>query len=108
MDKRSPWYYFIRTKTKDVAECTTCSEKIKTVGGSTSGLQSHLKSQHKINFLKRKMEQNNDIQKTGKLPVNRYWKFFFTDLPVNEKIGKFTIPSTEYRKERIHEEKIIF
>jgi len=60
MDKKSIWNYFKRTLIKDAAICKQCLRQIKTAGGSTSGLHSHLKSQHKINLLKRDNEEMTD------------------------------------------------
>lgn len=69
----SVWNYFTRNETKDAAFCKECIEptKIKTNGGSTSGLHSHLRSQHQINLSKRKVEtaskeQLNNNSKTKK------------------------------------------
>lgn len=58
MDTKSPWHYFNRTAAKDVAVCKQCSKIIKAAGRSTSGLHNHLKSQHKINLLKRGKEKS--------------------------------------------------
>ena len=60
MDTNSPWHYFNRTAARDVAVCKQCTKKIKAVGGSTSGLHGHLKSQHNINLLKRRKEKSDD------------------------------------------------
>lgn len=51
MDTISVWHHY--NKTKDGGVCKLCSRQIKAAGGSTSGLHSHLKSQHDINLLKR-------------------------------------------------------
>ena len=56
-DKESVWYYFLcEMPTKQSAKCTvsSCSKIIKTVGGSTKGLHTHLKSVHKIDLLAKK------------------------------------------------------
>ena len=56
-DKESVWYYFLcEMPTKQSAKCTvsSCSKIIKTVGGSTKGLHTHLKSVHNINLLAKK------------------------------------------------------
>lgn len=50
MDKTTPWSYFKRSEEAGI--CNICLKKIKAVGGSTSGLHSHLKT-HNINLLKR-------------------------------------------------------
>lgn len=60
MENNSPWNYFNRILNKDIGVCRKCSKQIKAVGGSTSGLHSHLKSQHNINLLKRNEEIIND------------------------------------------------
>lgn len=46
------WDYYTR-QGKDSARCNKCKKVIKAVGGSTSGLHSHLRTQHKLNLLKR-------------------------------------------------------
>lgn len=40
----------------DIGECLQCKRRISAKGGSTSGMLSHLKTQHKIDLLKRKAE----------------------------------------------------
>ena len=55
MDKASILEYFNRMKGGQSGECKKCGRIIKSTGGSTSGLHSHLKSQHKINSLKREL-----------------------------------------------------
>ena len=54
--KTNIWSYYIRHGTgKDSAECIECKKVLQTKGGSTSGLHSHLKTQHNINLLKREV-----------------------------------------------------
>lgn len=56
------WNYFQRNNAKTEATCNICKKIIKTNGGSTSGVHSHLKTQHKINSMKRKLELNTNIK----------------------------------------------
>lgn len=58
MDKNSPWYYFNKTECKNAGVCKKCAKKIKTIGGSTSGLHTHLRTSHDINLLKRGKDDN--------------------------------------------------
>ena len=52
--KTNIWRYYIRHGTeKDSAECIECKKVLQTKEGSTSGLHSHLKTQHNINLLKK-------------------------------------------------------
>lgn len=77
MDRNSVWYYFTRTVEKDVATCKQCSKKIKAAGGSTSGLHNHLKSQHKINILKRKQEKADDSDSSISVDCRKKNNFIF-------------------------------
>uniref|UniRef100_A0A2A4J3N7 BED-type domain-containing protein n=2 Tax=Heliothis virescens TaxID=7102 RepID=A0A2A4J3N7_HELVI len=47
-DKTSVWHYFLRARDKVSAKCKKCQKILKCVGGSTSGLQKHLKNVHQI------------------------------------------------------------
>ena len=53
--KKSPWCYFKRSCNGSAGICNVsdCGKSIKTVGGSTSGMHNHLKTQHNMNLLKR-------------------------------------------------------
>lgn len=52
--KEGIWQYYLREKNGQTAKCTLCNEVLKTTGGSTKGLHTHLSSKHDINLLKRK------------------------------------------------------
>ena len=52
-DKGSVWFYFLRSKLGQTAQCKQCSKILKTNSGSTKGLHTHLKIAHKIDLLKR-------------------------------------------------------
>lgn len=55
-NKTNIWSYYIRHGTgKDSAKCIECKKVLQTKGGSTSGLHSHLKTQHNINLLKKEV-----------------------------------------------------
>lgn len=68
-DNTSAWFYYLYDEKNMLARCKTCSRIIKVFGGSTSGLHTHLKTQHNINLLKRKESETisnspkNDITK---------------------------------------------
>lgn len=49
---KTVWDFYTR-KGKDLAKCNICQKVLKAAGGSTSGLHSHIKSQHQVNLLKR-------------------------------------------------------
>ena len=55
-DKNSSWFHFVRGKAGQCAKCKLCKKIIKTHGGSTSGLHTHLKTIHKVNLLKRDVD----------------------------------------------------
>lgn len=42
------WKYFSKSMDKNSAVCSICKKRIKTQGGTTTGLHVHLKSKHKI------------------------------------------------------------
>ena len=52
----SVWTHFLKEKNGHSAKCKTCNRVLKSGGGSTSALHSHLKLVHKINLLKRSCE----------------------------------------------------
>ena len=58
MDKNSSWSYFEKTICKNAGICKKCSRTIKAIGGSTSGLHTHLRTSHDINLLKRQKDDN--------------------------------------------------
>ena len=47
------WQHFLREKNGQSAQCKICTVIIKTVGGSTSGMHTHLQTKHKISIRKR-------------------------------------------------------
>lgn len=49
-DKTSVWHYFLRAQDKLSAKCKKCQKILKCAGGSTSGLQKHLKNIHQISL----------------------------------------------------------
>lgn len=66
-DESSVWHYFLRSEDKNLAKCKVClCEKIiKTVGGSTSGMKTHLRTIHKID-LRQKTEINSTLDEERK------------------------------------------
>lgn len=54
-DENSIWYHYLfENVNKNVAKCKKCGKQIKCAGGSTSGLHTHLKTNHNIDTRKRK------------------------------------------------------
>lgn len=51
--KLTPWLYFKRDKDFGICQINDCGKHIKTAGGSTSGLHTHLRAIHNLNILKR-------------------------------------------------------
>jgi hypothetical protein len=47
------WQHFLREKMGQSLQCKICNVIIKTVGGSTSGMHTHLQTKHKISVRKR-------------------------------------------------------
>jgi hypothetical protein len=47
------WQHFLREKNGQSAQCKICEVIIKTFGGSTSGMHTHLQTKHKISIRKR-------------------------------------------------------
>lgn len=75
-DEASVWHHFLTEKSGQLAKCKKCSKEIKCVGGSTSGLHTHLKTIHGIN-LKRKCDTSNaEEPSTSKQPklITSYFK----------------------------------
>lgn len=58
--KSGVWEYFERDSNGQSARCKLCHPKtsLKTVGGSTKGLHTHLQTKHKISVLKKKSDGN--------------------------------------------------
>lgn len=52
-DKNSVWYYFLQGGESAKCIVATCNKIMKTVGGSTKGLHTHLSSKHKIDLLRK-------------------------------------------------------
>ena len=44
--KTSVWYYFLKATDNLSAKCISCNKILKTLGGTTSGLHTHLKAAH--------------------------------------------------------------
>lgn len=69
-ERNSPWFHFLREKKGQCAKCKLCKRIIKTHGGSTSGLHTHLKAIHEIDLLKRDVtsttviDSSKSVQKT--------------------------------------------
>jgi len=47
------WQYFLRERSGQSAKCKLCDGTLKTIGGSTKGLHTHLETKHKINVRKK-------------------------------------------------------
>lgn len=53
-DQTSVWYYFLRSDNKALGQCKLCEKIIKSTGGTTSGLMTHLRTLHNIDLRKKK------------------------------------------------------
>ena len=53
--KSGVWAHFIRNQVSQTAECKLCKAKLKSTGGSTKRLHTHLQGKHAINVLKREI-----------------------------------------------------
>jgi hypothetical protein len=51
--KSGVWAHFNRNPASQMAECKLCKAKLKSTGGSTKSLHTHLQGKHAINVLKR-------------------------------------------------------
>ena len=52
--KSGIWEYFVRDSARQTAQCKLCQASLKTGGGSTRSLHTHLQTKHDINVLKGK------------------------------------------------------
>lgn len=57
----SVWSRFLKASDNLTAKCIICNKIIKTSGGSTSGLHTHLKTSHSI-ILKHNIDANSQYQ----------------------------------------------
>jgi|GWRWMinimDraft_12_1066020.scaffolds.fasta_scaffold02566_2 HSP20 family molecular chaperone IbpA len=84
-DEKSVWFHYMRDATGNLAQCKKCNKEIKTVGGSTKGLHTHLQTIHKIDLLKRPTgdgESSNEPVKPSKKSRVTISSFF---VPKNDK-----------------------
>lgn len=51
-DKSSVWYHYLTAKDGKCAKCKKCGTVLKTLGGSTKGLHTHLSAKHGTKVLK--------------------------------------------------------
>lgn len=80
-DKSSIWQYFLKEKKGGHAKCKNCCKVIKTSGGSTSGLHTHMKTIHNINTLKRDVPVHTtsaDAEPSVEGPPTTITKYFKT------------------------------
>ena len=49
-DNTSVWFYFLIYKNGTQAKCKDCPQTLRCVGGSTSGLHTHLRTIHNKNM----------------------------------------------------------
>lgn len=67
--KSEVWQYYVRENQGQCARCSLCKAVLKTVGGSTKGLHTHLQTKHEINLLKHKINDD-DQPKVGAVTVS--------------------------------------
>lgn len=61
----SIWYYFLKAVDGRTAKCKQCNTVLKTLGGSTKGLHTHLMSKHN-----KKISHDNSSNLPGPSNVN--------------------------------------
>lgn len=83
-DTSSVWSYFLVAKDGNSAKCKRCPAILKTLGGSTKGLHTHLSSKHNIkiladvNRLTASTSQDSENLNTSPPPAKRKLEDYFT------------------------------
>ena len=63
--KSGVWDHFLRDSVSQTAQCKLCKTSLKTGGGSTKSLHTHLHAKHNINVLKAKHDSSTDDEDGG-------------------------------------------
>ena len=77
-DKYSVWFFFLKDEKGHSAKCKKCAKIIKTAGGSTSGLHTHLKTKDDVILRKRDaiepLGESSSISDTPPPKITKYFK----------------------------------
>lgn len=81
-DEKSAWHYFQRSENKKLGKCKIqmCQKILKTEGGSTSGLITHLRTMHHIDLRKKKIENDPKQAEEGKIKTTTMYDNIVTDI----------------------------
>ncbi|GBP84473.1 hypothetical protein EVAR_67479_1 [Eumeta japonica] len=77
-DTTSVWSYFLVVKDGNSAKCKRCPAILKTLGGSTKGLHTHLSSKHNIKVISASTSQDSENLNTATPPAKRKLDDYFT------------------------------
>lgn len=77
-DTTSVWSYFLVAKDGNSAKCKRCPAILKTLGGSTKGLHTHLSSKHNIKVISASTSQDSENLNTAPPPAKRKLDDYFT------------------------------
>lgn len=77
-DATSVWSYFLVAKDGNSAKCKRCPSILKTLGGSTKGLHTHLLSKHNIKVISASTSQDSENMNTAPPPTKRKLDDYFT------------------------------
>lgn len=77
-DTTSVWSYFLVAKDGNSAKCKRCPAILKTLGGSTKGLHTHLSSKHNIKVISASTSQDTENLNTAPPPAKRKLDDYFT------------------------------
>ena len=76
-DKYSVWFFFLKDEKGHSAKFKKCAKIIKTAGGSTSGLHTHLKTKHDVILRKRDaIEPLGESSSISDTPPPKITKYF--------------------------------
>lgn len=77
-DTTSVWSYFLVAKDGNSAKCKRCPAILKTLGGSTKGLHTHLSSKHNIKVISASTSQDSEKLNTAPPPAKRKLDDYFS------------------------------
>ncbi|GBP70034.1 Cilia- and flagella-associated protein 43 [Eumeta japonica] len=77
-DMMSVWSYFLVAKDGNSAKCKRCPSILKTLGGSTKGLHTHLSTKHNIKVISASTSQDTENLNTAPPPAKRKLDDYFT------------------------------
>ncbi|GBP18388.1 hypothetical protein EVAR_14781_1 [Eumeta japonica] len=77
-DMMSVWSYFLVAKDGNSAKCKRCPSILKTLGGSTKGLHTHLSTKYNIKVISASTSQDTENLNTAPPPAKRKLDDYFT------------------------------